>query len=56
MPTFDYRCKVCDYKFEIFHIDRNHKPKCPKCGGETIRLISAPAIDPNQMIINRMQK
>lgn len=56
MPTFDYRCKICNHKFEIFHKDKTHTPKCPKCEGETIRLMSAPAVDPNQMIINKMQK
>ena len=34
----DYRCNHCEHKFEAF-VDS----KCPKCGGDTRRLVSAPA-------------
>jgi putative FmdB family regulatory protein len=42
MPTYEYRCKVCDFKFERFQRMKDEPVKiCPKCGGEVERLISA---------------
>ena len=40
MPTYEYRCKVCGYRFEVFKsITDDGKERCPKCGAETERLI-----------------
>lgn len=41
MPTYDYRCKVCGYEFELVQ-KINEKPcrVCPQCGGEVYRLLS----------------
>jgi len=40
VPTYEYECKECGYKFEMFQ-DMTDKPlkKCPECGGAVNRLI-----------------
>ena len=40
MPTYEYECKDCRYKFEKFQqmIDKPIK-QCPKCDGTVKRLI-----------------
>ncbi len=42
MPTYDYKCLNCSYKFEVFQ-SMNSKliEECPKCGGKVKRLIGA---------------
>ena len=44
MPTYEYKCKDCDYTFEKFQSMKD-KPiaKCPKCDGNVQRLISSGA-------------
>jgi putative FmdB family regulatory protein len=44
MPTYEYKCKDCDYTFEKFQSMKD-KPieKCPKCEGRVQRLISGGA-------------
>ena len=44
MPTYEYKCKDCDYTFEKFQ-GMKDKPieKCPKCEGRVQRLISGGA-------------
>jgi putative FmdB family regulatory protein len=40
MPTYDYECSKCKYKFELFHkMSDEPKAKCPKCGKSAHRLI-----------------
>ncbi len=40
MPTYDYQCKACKHRFEIFHSMSEVKRKCPECGKQTLeRLI-----------------
>ena len=41
MPTYDYICTDCNYKFEHFQ-SMSDEPImiCPKCGGRVRRLIS----------------
>jgi putative FmdB family regulatory protein len=41
MPTCEYKCEDCGYKFEKFQ-NMKDKPldKCPKCEGKVRRLIS----------------
>jgi len=36
MPIYEYRCRVCDHKFEALQkIGEDGKNlKCPKCGGD----------------------
>lgn len=41
MPIFDYKCKACDVKFEIFVTQSEQKdPKfkviCPDCGSKKV--------------------
>lgn len=41
MPTYDYKCIKCGYKFEMFHrITETPKVFCPKCKGESAKQIS----------------
>ncbi|MBL7191353.1 zinc ribbon domain-containing protein [bacterium] len=44
MPTYDYKCNVCKYRFEEFQSILS-KPItiCPRCGGKVERLISGGA-------------
>ena len=41
MPTYDYRCELCDTTFEYFQ-NMSDKPldKCPDCNGKVRRLVS----------------
>ena len=40
MPTYDYKCKECDYQFEMFQTMTAEPIKnCPKCNGSVKRLI-----------------
>jgi putative FmdB family regulatory protein len=42
MPTYEYECPECGYKFEKFEsITAKPKAKCPECGARCRRLISA---------------
>jgi len=44
MPTYDYRCVSCGYKFEVFqNMTEKHLSNCPECGSEVKRLIGAGA-------------
>ena len=41
MPTYHYRCRKCSHEFEEFQaMSDDPITVCPKCGGETHRLIS----------------
>jgi len=41
MPTYDYICTDCNYKFEHFQSMSDEPIRiCPKCGGRVRRLIS----------------
>ncbi len=42
MPTYEYQCESCGYKFEKFqNMNENPLKKCPKCGRKIKRLIGA---------------
>lgn len=44
MPTYEYRCKNCKHRFEVFQsMTANPISVCPKCGGEVERLIGTGA-------------
>jgi putative FmdB family regulatory protein len=44
MPTYEYECEKCGYKFEAFHsITAEPLKKCPKCNGKVTRLIGTGA-------------
>ncbi len=42
MPTYDYKCKSCGNRFELFQ-KMTDEPitECRNCGGKVIRLIGA---------------
>lgn len=45
MPIFEYRCSVCEHRFEKIQKSSVSRPApCPKCGSAAKRLLSAPAI------------
>jgi putative FmdB family regulatory protein len=41
MPTYEYECKKCSHRFEVFQ-SMSDEPvkKCPECGKEVRRLVS----------------
>ena len=40
MPTYDYKCKHCNYEFELFQSIKEEPLKtCPRCGKSVRRLI-----------------
>lgn len=45
MPTYEYECKACHHRFDLFQsMSDPHKRKCPKCGKNTLeRLIGTGA-------------
>ncbi len=44
MPTYDYVCSDCSYRFEEFHsISAKPEFKCPKCNGVVSKKIGAGA-------------
>lgn len=43
MPTYDYVCDTCDYRFEVFQsITEPVKRKCPRCGRLKLRRLIGP--------------
>ena len=44
MPTYEYRCKSCQHRFEVFQsMTAEPVSVCPKCGGDVERLIGTGA-------------
>lgn len=44
MPTYDYRCRKCHHRFEVFHsIKDTTVRRCPRCRGKAERVPSAGA-------------
>jgi putative FmdB family regulatory protein len=45
MPTYDYRCKACGHRFELFQaMSARPKRRCPECGRNALeRLIGTGA-------------
>ena len=39
MPIYEYRCKECDEKFDVFVRSAAQKdaPTCPKCGSQKVQ-------------------
>jgi len=45
MPTYAYRCKNCEHRFEIVQrMTDKSLTECPECGGVVSRLLFTPAI------------
>ncbi len=44
MPTYEYKCARCGYRFDFFQkITEEPLRECPRCQGELHRLISSGA-------------
>ena len=44
MPTYEYECRECGHRFELFQsIKGKPRRKCPECGGRVERLIGSGA-------------
>lgn len=44
MPTYDYECRTCGFRFEVFHnMSDESRHACPECGGESKRVPAAGA-------------
>jgi putative FmdB family regulatory protein len=44
LPLYAYSCTKCGYEFErIQHFDSEPEKVCPKCKGELVRPLTAPA-------------
>jgi len=43
MPIYEYQCLQCGHVSELLQRHNDPAPACPECGGETKRLVSAPA-------------
>ena len=44
MPTYEYECEKCKYKFDHFQsMSAKHLTKCPECGGKVTRLLGTGA-------------
>jgi putative FmdB family regulatory protein len=45
LPMYEYRCTACGHSFEkIQSFSAQPEKECPKCGGELIRPVTAPAL------------
>ncbi|HEX3107710.1 MAG TPA: FmdB family zinc ribbon protein [Thermoanaerobaculia bacterium] len=45
MPLYEYECTNCKERTEVLQrVSDAPSPRCPKCGAETKKLISSPAI------------
>ena len=45
MPLYEYKCRKCGHRFEkIESFSASTTKKCPKCGGQAERMLTAPAI------------
>ena len=45
MPLYEYRCTSCGFSFEkIQNFSAKPETECPKCQGELIRPVTAPAL------------
>jgi putative FmdB family regulatory protein len=45
LPLYEYRCTTCGYSFEkIQNFSAKPETECPKCQGELIRPVTAPAL------------
>ena len=45
MPLYEYKCLACGSSFEVLQkVNEPRLKKCPKCGGQLKKVLSAPAI------------
>ena len=44
MPTYEYECRKCGHRFELFHsIKDDTSKRCPRCKGRAVRVPTAGA-------------
>ena len=44
MPTYEYECRKCGHRFELFHSIKDDTAKrCPRCKGRAVRVPTAGA-------------
>jgi putative FmdB family regulatory protein len=44
MPTYEYECRKCEHRFEVFQsIKETPRKICPECGGRVRRLLGTGA-------------
>ncbi|MCC6473117.1 MAG: zinc ribbon domain-containing protein [Burkholderiales bacterium] len=43
MPTYEYRCRDCDHRFELVERMSEHERahQCPKCGSDKVEPVMA---------------
>ena len=44
MPNYEYKCKECDNRFEIWQEVGAAAPACPECAGEVKKVLHAPKL------------
>ena len=45
MPIYEFRCKKCDARLEVYQKFSDKQPtRCRECGGRLEKVISAPAV------------
>jgi putative FmdB family regulatory protein len=44
MPNYEYQCKACNNKFEIWQAVGEAAPPCPECAGEVKKILHVPKL------------
>lgn len=44
MPNYEYQCKTCEYRFEIWQPVGEAPPPCEKCGAEVKKIFQPPRL------------
>ena len=44
MPNYEYKCKECEIKFEIWQEVGADAPPCPECAGAVKKVLHAPKL------------
>ena len=44
MPNYEYKCKTCEHRFEIWQPVGEAAPPCTECGAEVKKVLHAPKL------------
>ena len=44
MPNYEYQCKTCEHRFEIWQAVGEAAPPCEKCGAEVKKIFQPPRL------------
>ena len=44
MPNYEYKCKTCEHRFEIWQAVGEAAPPCPECGSEVKKVLHVPKL------------